>query len=78
MVVSAVAGAAKLRLGLRKPHLWVLNPKIREFDGNVDDGCGGGGLGGQRGDDCRIDLGLQGGGLFRHPKNKRKCGLELG
>ncbi len=40
-------------------------------------GNGGGGLGGQRGDDCRIDLGLKGCGGFRHPKNKRKCGLEL-
>jgi hypothetical protein len=29
------AAAAKLSLGLRKPHFRVLNPKIREFDGNV-------------------------------------------
>jgi hypothetical protein len=37
---------------------------------NVSYGCGngGGGLGGQRGDDCRIDLGLKGCGGFRHPK----------
>jgi hypothetical protein len=40
-------------------------------------GNGGGSLGGQRGDDCRVDLGLKDCGGFRHPKNKRKCGLEL-
>jgi hypothetical protein len=52
--------------------------EVWEFDGNVSDWGGNDGLGGQRGDDCRSDLGLQGGGLFRHPKNERKCGLELG
>jgi hypothetical protein len=36
---------------------------------------GDGSLGGQRGDDCRVDLSLESG--FRHPKTKRKCGLEL-
>jgi hypothetical protein len=73
-------GAAKLGLGLGEPHFGILDPKVWEFDGNMSDWSGndGGGLGGQRGDDCRIDLGLQGGGLFRHPKDKRKCGLELG
>jgi hypothetical protein len=71
-------GAAKLGLGLGEPHFGILDPKVWEFNGNVSDwgGNDGGGLGGQRGDDCRSDLGLQ--GLFRHPKNERKCGLELG
>jgi hypothetical protein len=40
-------------------------------------GCGGGGLGGERRGDCGSDLRLKGGGGFRHPKIKRKCGLEL-
>jgi hypothetical protein len=62
----------KLGLGLGEPHFGILDPKVREFNGNVSDwgGNDGGGLGSQRGDDRRIDL-------FRHPKNKRKCGLEL-
>jgi len=38
---------------------------------------GGGSLGGQRGDDCRVDLGLEDCSGFRNPKIKRKCGLEL-
>jgi hypothetical protein len=29
-------------------------------------------LGGQRGDDRRIDLGLEGCSVFRHPKNKKE------
>ncbi len=64
----------------KKKHFRILDPEIRKFNGNVSHGCGngGGGLGGQRGDDCRIDLGLKGCGGFRHPKKKRKCGLELG
>jgi hypothetical protein len=40
-------------------------------------GNDGSGLGGQRGDDCRIDLGLEGCSVFRHPKIKRRGGLEL-
>jgi hypothetical protein len=38
----------------------------------VSYGCGNGsgGLGGQRGDDRRIDLGLKGCGGFRHPEIK--------
>jgi hypothetical protein len=40
-------------------------------------GNGGGGLGGQSGDDCRVDLSLKGGRGFRHPKIKWKGGLEL-
>ncbi len=37
-------------------------------------GCGGGSLGGQRGDDCRIDLGLKdcGGFCISHPKRNKK------
>ncbi len=42
-------------------------------------GNGGGSLGGQRGDDCRVDLGLQDCSGICHPKKKKKwkCGLEL-
>jgi hypothetical protein len=40
-------------------------------------GNGDGGLCGQSGDNCRVDLGLQCCRGFRHPKNKQKCGLEL-
>ncbi len=73
-------GAVELRLCLGEPHFRILDPKIWEFNGGVGDRCGngGGGLGCQRGDNCCIDLGLKGRGGFRHPKNKQKCGLELG
>jgi hypothetical protein len=50
-----MAAAAKLSLGLRKPHLWILNPKIWKFDGYVGDGSGGS-LGGERGGDCGRNL----------------------
>ena len=40
-------------------------------------GNGDGGLGGQSGDDRRVDLGLQCCCGFGQPKNKQKCGLEL-
>jgi hypothetical protein len=76
-------GAAKLGLGLGEPHFRILDPKIRELNGNVGNGCGNCSLGSQSGDDCGIDLRLKsrcGGGLsFSYPSNKKKrdVGLEL-
>ncbi len=43
----------------------------------MSNGCGGGGLGGERGGDCGRDLCLKGRGGFRHPKINKNCGLEL-
>ncbi|MFN9978862.1 MAG: hypothetical protein ACK53Y_03050, partial [bacterium] len=68
--LSCDAGAAKLGLRLGEPHLRILDPELRKFNGNMSNLCrnGGGSLGGQRGDDCRVDLGLQDCSGFRHPK----------
>ncbi len=43
----------------------------------MSNGCGGGGLGGERGGDCGRDLCLKGRGGECHPKKNKKCGLEL-
>jgi hypothetical protein len=40
-------------------------------------GCGGGGLGGERGGDCGLDLCLKGRGGVYHPAINKNCGLEL-
>jgi hypothetical protein len=66
--------AAKLSLGLRKPHFRVPNPKIREFDGEVCNGRSGSGLGGKRCGDCGRELRLlgRGGGGFSNPKRKER------
>jgi hypothetical protein len=79
VVLCSDPGAAKLSLGLCKPHLRVLNPKIWELDGVMSNGCGGGGLSGERGGDCGCDLRLKcrGGGGISHPKINKNCGLEL-
>jgi hypothetical protein len=74
--LSCDAGAAKLGLRLGKPHLRILNPELWKLNGNMSDlrRNGGGSLGGQHGDDCRIDLGLKncGGFCISHPKRNEK------
>ncbi len=43
----------------------------------MGNGCGGGGLCGERGGNCGCDLRLKGCGSVRHPKRNENCGLEL-
>jgi hypothetical protein len=43
----------------------------------MGNGCGGGGLGGERGGNCGHDLCLKGRGGVCHPEINKNCGLEL-
>ncbi len=77
MVVSAVILARRNCASACENHFWILNPKIRKLDGDMSNRCGGGGLGGERGDDCGRDLCLKGRSGVCHPEINKNCGLEL-
>ena len=80
MVVSAVTRARRNWASAWENHIFgSLTQNFGSLTADMGNlgGTGGGGLGGQRGNDCRVDLSLKGCRGFRHPKIKRKGGLEL-